>query len=354
MLYNYAYLSVYRNSLHNPRGSGKSKSLVLTDQEREDYIKQLKTILSQPKNLNFGKAVHTGNLSSIPRVKFKEYITVNKIKRTSRQEQCDSMVIDKTFLTTALRFFEKLTKSNIIRNIQDKEIYDGFINYWKQTRHINSNAQYTQQNTLIKLPDNINDISNKNLKYLIQNSYVEQKYFDSLYREKNIENVIMLLDFLKKRPNISIIFDEHLLETLNADGLDLDNEYVDILENMFKSGQNDNVKLAIEMLSNINLNEKNALTMALILNKYQDIFTHGSGVILSSISSFKTIDKYYKSRGIVWKTNWTKLAAELYSNYQHNPETKQIVEQFIMSNINELILNEYKLHINSFDLAFQE
>lgn len=353
MLYNYAYLSVYRDSIHNPWGSGKSKSLVLTDQEREDYIKQLKTILSQPKNLNFGKAVYTGNLSSIPRFKFKEYITVNKIKRTSRQEQCDSMVIDKTFLTTTLRFFEKLTKSNIIRNIQDIEIYDGFINYWQQNPHRNPNVKYTQQNTLIKLPDNINDISNKNLKYLIQNSYVEQKYFDLLYREKNTENVIMLLDFLKKRPNISIIFDEHLLETLNADGLDLDNEYVDILENMFKSGQNDNVKLAIEMLSNINLNEKNALTIALILNKYQDVFTHGSGVTPSSMSSFKTIDKYYKSRGIVWKTSWTKFSAGLYNNYRHNPETKQIVEQFIMSNINES-LNVHKLHINSFDLAFQE
>lgn len=293
-------------------------------------------------------------MSSIPRFKFKEYITSNKIKRTSRQEQCDSMVIDKTFLVTTLRFFEKLTKSNIIRNIQDKEIYDGFINYWQQNRHRSPDVKYTQQNTLIELPDDINHISDKKLKYLIQNSYVEQKYFNLLYRGKNTENVIMLLDFLKKRPNISIIFDEHLLKTLNTDGLDLDNEYVDTLENMFKSGQNDNIKLAIEMLSNINLNEKNALTIALILNKYQDVFTHGSGVTPSSMNSFKIIDKYYKSRGIVWKTNWTKFAAGLYSNYQHNPETKQIIEQFIMSNINELILNEYKLHINSFDLAFQE
>jgi hypothetical protein len=122
---------------------------------------------------------------------------------------------------------------------------------------------------------------------------------------------------------------------------------------MFKSGQNDNIKLAIEMLSNINLNEKNALTIALILNKYQDIFTHGSGVTPSSMSSFKTIDKYYKSRGIVWKTNWTKFSAGLYSNYQHDPETKQIVEQFIMDHINGL-LNVHKLHINSFDLAFQD
>jgi hypothetical protein len=353
MLYNYSILKIYKDSIHNPWGAGKSKSLILTDQEREDYIKQLKTILSQPKNLNFGKAVYTGNLSNIPRFKFKEYITTNKIKRTSRQEQCDSMIIDKTFLITTLRFFEKLTKSNLIRNIQDEEIYNGFIKCWQKNYHRNENVKFTQQNTLIKISCDINDISDKNLKHLVQNSHIEQKYFDLLYREKNIENVIMLLDFLRKCPNINVIFDEHLLETLNADGLDLDHEYVDILENMFKSGQNDNIKLAIEMLSNINLNEKNALTIALILNKYQDIFTHGSGVTPSSMSSFKTIDKYYKSRGIVWKTNWTKFSAGLYSNYQHDPETKQIVEQFIMDHINGL-LNVHKLHINSFDLAFQD
>jgi hypothetical protein len=352
MIKQYSVIQVDANSIWNPWGS-KANKLILNDQEREDYIKQINKILSQPKNLNFGKTIYTSSLSSIQRFKFKEYIASKKLKRTSRQEYCDTIIVDKTIFNSTLKFLNKLSKSNIIRNVQDEKLYNDFAKYVRNNNiNCRPNLPLLQQNLLVILPNDINVVHNKDAKHFIQNNYVEQVYYYSLYREKNIENVILLLDFLKIHPNVNIIFDEYLLEELNSGGIDLDKEYIDTLENMFNSNQNDNIKLAIEMLSNVNL-EKNSLTIALLLNKYQRVFDHGKGITPSSMSSFKTIDKYYKSRGIVWKTDWRPFSNGLYKNYGTDPEYKAVIENFVLKNINDILKTGSQFKIESFNLAFQ-
>jgi hypothetical protein len=69
------------------------------------------------------------------------------------------------------------------------------------------------------------------------------------------------------------------------------------------------------------------------------------------MSSFKTIDKYYKSRGISWKTEWRQFSEGLYKHYSNNPEYKLIIETFILNNINSYLNEETKLKVKSFDLA---
>lgn len=352
MIKQYSVIQVNANSVWNPWGS-KASALILNDQEREDYIKQINKILSQPKNLNFGKTIYTSSLSSIQRFKFKEYIASKKLKRTSRQEYCDTIIVDKTIFDNTLKFLNKLSKSNIIRNVQDEKLYNDFARYVRNNIYRGLNLPLSQRNLLVLLPDDINVIHNKDVKRFIQNNYVEQVHYCSLYREKNIENAILLLDFLKTHPNVNIIFDEYLLEELNSDGIDLDKEYIDTLENMFNSNQNDNIKLAIEMLSNVNL-EKNSLTIALLLNKYQRVFDHGKGITPSSMSSFKAIDKYYKSRGIVWKTDWRLFSNGLYKNYGTDPECKAVIENFVLKNINDILKTNSQFKIESFNLVFQD
>lgn len=352
MIKQYSVIRVDSNSVWNPWGS-KASALILNDQEREDYIKQINKILSQPKNLNFGKTIYTSSLSSIQRFKFKEYIASKKLKRTSRQEYCDTIIVDKIIFDNTLKFLNKLSKSNIIRNVQDEKLYNDFARYVRNNVYRGLNLPLSQRNLLVLLPDDINVIHSKNVKHFIQNNYIEQVYYYSLYREKNIENAILLLDFLKTHPNVNIIFDEYLLEELNSDGIDLDKEYIDTLENMFNSNQNDNIKLAIEMLSNVNL-EKNSLTIALLLNKYQRVFDHGKGITPSSMSSFKAIDKYYKSRGIVWKTDWRLFSNGLYKNYGTDPECKAVIENFVLKNINDILKTNSQFKIESFNLVFQD
>jgi hypothetical protein len=352
--------SVYVNSVNVYPNYGTVNytgiAVILNEQEKLDYISQIEKLLTQPKNLNFGKTIYTGTLSNIPRFKLKEYITENKLKRTSRQEYCDSIIIDKTLLTNTLKFLKNMDKKDIIRN-HDHENFNLlrrlFEKYYSRTDWGLSYPERTFSiiNTRDGASEILNTSSSSDIIEYVKNADIEHLYHESLYREKNIENVILLLDFLKSNPNINIIFDEFLLEELNEDGLDIDDEYLNTLEGMLSSGQNDNVKLAIEMMSNIKLDETNALTIALLLNKYQNIFDHGSGITPSSMNSFKVIDRYYKSRGIIWKSEWRHFAKGLYKNYRDHSENKQIIETFILKNLNEL-LKSNKFQIKSFDLAF--
>jgi hypothetical protein len=338
------FSSYFKNTAH----------IVLNDEDLNEWTDRIKNILNQPKSLNFGKVVHTGSLSNIPRFKLKEFIISNKLKRTSRQEQCDTMIIDKDIFQRMLNLLNSMKKINVILpETDDKETLD-FLDYLHK-KHINSYqskefAKQTPTNTLFVIRD-YNDVSNKNIINYIKPN-MQPLYYDCIYRDQTLVKSFLLLDFLKSHPNINIIFDEHVLELLNDDGIDLDDDYIDVLENMFRSNQSDNIKLAIEMLSNVNL-KNNSLTIALLLNKYHDKFTHGSGITPSSMSSFKTIDKYYKSQGIIWKTEWRIFANGLYKKYSSNPEQKLIVEKFILSNINEL-LNKCDFKISSFDLEFKK
>ena len=137
----YRNLTVLQLSANNAwvsydTGGYKGKALVLNDQERTDYINQLKTLLSQPKNLNFGNTIYTGNLSSIPRFKLKEYINENKLKRTSRQEYCDSIIIDKNFITSTLKTLKSTEKQEVIKGNSNIENFNLLKKIFKQNnRH---------------------------------------------------------------------------------------------------------------------------------------------------------------------------------------------------------------------------
>lgn len=334
--------------------------ITLNDEEKNEYVSIVRNILNQPKSLNFGKTIYTGSLSNIPRFKLKEFIINNKLKRTSRQEQCDTIIVDKDVFEQVLNMLYKMKKRNIIfPEANDKKTID-FLNYLNKTyfKSYNSNhifAKQTPSNSLFVINDNYK-INDKIVKNYTESNDVQSLYYEHIYRDKNLVKSFLLLDFLKAHPNINVVFDEHVLELLNEDGIDLDDDYVDVLESMFKSNQSDNIKLAVEMLSNVNL-KKNSLTIALLLNRYQDKFNHGSGITPSSMSSFKTIDKYYKSQGILWKTDWRVFSNGLYKKYFSVPEHKSIVEKFILSNINETLLNgTYKCNfkIDSFSLAPQK
>ena len=359
---NINYLYLYSHTVNVP--SYYNGAIILNEEERSNYINQVKNLISQPKQLNFGKLVYTGNTCSVPRFKLKQYFADNKIKRTSRQEHCDTIIIDKNNLISILKTLEE----DRIRPI----IYDGnidlvkdMLNSFVKNRTGGSSwvvdsikkviPKLTSENTIIELASDYPTWTDFHLKNLINSSDIKEVWCYTLYRDKVVEDMMGMLDFLNQHPNINVIFDEHILELLNLDGIELDNEYLDTLHNMFASKQNDSIRLAVEMLSNVNL-EKDALTIALLLNKYQEVFNHGSGITPSSMNSFKSIDKYYKSRGIKWKTDWRPFSKSLYKNYSHNPEHKKIIEDFVMRNINRY-LNEnmagMQFNIKSFDLAFQ-
>jgi hypothetical protein len=174
------------------------------------------------------------------------------------------------------------------------------------------------------------------------------------YRTKNIEDVFGVLMSYFKNPHGNIIWDDTILETFNSDGIDLDDDYISTLDSMFTSRESDNIRLAIEMMSNVNLN-KFGLTIALLLNKYKDAMNWGNGNTGSQ--AYKTLDRYFTNKGINWKYDFRTFSAGLYKNYSHNEEAKKTIEHFVLGNINNY-LNEigYRiaggyLQIDSFTIS---
>jgi hypothetical protein len=101
---------------------------------------------------------------------------------------------------------------------------------------------------------------------------------------------LILFNFIFLNPHGNIIWDDNILETLNSDGIDLDDDYVSTLDSMFSSREPDNIRLAIEMMSNVNLN-KYGLTIALLLNKHSSNMNWGNGNTGSQ--AYKTLDRYF-------------------------------------------------------------
>ena len=159
-------------------------------------------------------------------------------------------------------------------------------------------------------------------------------YEQDSYRTQNIEDIFDVLLNYFKNPHGNIIWDDTILEKFNSDGIDLDDDYISTLDSMFSSGEPDNVRLAIEMMSNVNL-EKSGLTIALLLNKHKNAMNWGNGNTGSQ--AYKTLDRYFKNKDINWKYDFRVFSAGLYKNYSHNEEAKRTIEHFVLGNVNNYL-----------------
>jgi predicted metal-dependent peptidase len=108
------------------------------------------------------------------------------------------------------------------------------------------------------------------------------------------------------------------------------------------------------MMANVNLN-KFGLTIALLLNKYKEAMNWGNGNTGSQ--AYKTLDRYFKNKGINWRYDFREFSTGLYKNYSHNEEAKKTIEYFVLGNVNNylrengFILDEGYLQIDNFKIS---
>ena len=165
------------------------------------------------------------------------------------------------------------------------------------------------------------------------------------------------IEYIFKNPHVNIIFDEDLIEVINEDGFELDDDYLSTLDSMFESESQDNINLALEMLSNVNI-EKNSLTIALFLNKHKNIFSWGSGLSITKNNSFKSTLKYFKSKNINFESDWRIFSTNLLKLHKDNPKNVDIIKDFTLQNIN-MYLKQFGsdgkgfIELTSFDLALK-
>ena len=318
--------------------------IILTPEEHTNLIFFIKKIISQEKKeLKLGKKVYLGSSSNLPRHKVKEYFNNNNTKKTSRFEQADSIIIDKgniekllTYLIPSDRNYDiNLYKTYITKDYKDKQ------------NLLPTIIPYTHYG--YKLEDLISDsitpfyiltLPNKNPIPPYLKSYLDNLTSQDLYVgngwgiNREILNIYEAVVTLYKNPRINIVFDEDILPLINIDGLDLDPDYLSTLDSMFESKNQENINLALEMLSNVDL-EKHTLTLALFLNRHMDKFFKGSGLNINQNRSFKSFIKYFEAKKIGFRSNWKKFSVDLLTQYKNDPQSTELINAFILQNINK-------------------
>jgi hypothetical protein len=308
-------------------------------EDKTEYENLIEKLLNQSPNVNLGEKVYFGKLSNIPRHRIKEYFENSTSKKTSRIEQANTIILSREHLINFKKdlkrlelreslFLEKTPEllEYITKNVTSEWIYKRItpcftndsklflINYYKNTNLINDLVP--------------------NFKRIINTTLIKPRYIESLYRNTYTKEILNYLDLALKNPSLNILFDEDFLTDLNADGIELDNDYLTTLSSMFESREQANINLALEMLSNVNI-ETNYFTIALLLNRYQNLFSWGSGLSMTKNKSFKSIEKYLQDKGINYQADWRSFNAALYKNCQNDPEKTEIIIHSVLENLNK-------------------
>lgn len=330
------------NSTFNP---GKHLSInkeinriVLTPEEFTKIHVFIRDILSKKSEVKLGKKVYLGTASNLPRHRVKEYFNNNNIKKTSRIEQADTVIIDRNSINDLHKYISLDNNFKIIKYstyiITDPE----------RKKEINSISNVNYGYGIPKSPStpyyilfNEKTLPSPTLQLYLKNLKSQTLYItNSWSNDVDIKNTYKIIESLYKNPHINILFDEDILPIINSDGFDLDPAYLDTLDSMFESKTQENIDLALEMLSNVDL-EKHALTLALFLNKHMDKFFKGSNLNIHQNRSFKSFIKYFDSKKIPFRSNWKEFSASLLREYKNNPEKIEIINNFILQNINNFL-----------------
>lgn len=341
---NYFYCSNYQDINNNT---------FYTRDELNNIKKQIKNILDNKGDNKIGETLYMGKGSSVPRHKMKIFIEENKIKKTSIIEKSDTVIFDKKIIKDIYNWFNIKEEIKIAIIPFTAEICDYIIARNSKTLTSSSHGittyieryrkAFQQNKNLIFRYDQYENFPLE-LRKIMGNIKWKEYYEQSGYRVKNLQDVLDIIQNYSKNPHGNIIWDDYILEIINSEGIDLSEEYIDTLDSMFASKQSDNIRLAVEMLSNVNL-EKFGLTVVLLLNKWKHVMSWGNGN--TNNQAYKTLDRYFKNKGINWKDDYRPFSARLYKNYANNEEAKKTIVSFLLGNINGY-LSELKNKDNGF------
>jgi hypothetical protein len=343
---------LYHNYNHSNEGD-----IYFTEKESKEYENLVNSLLNQKVNTTLTGKIYLGKLSSLPRHKIKDYFKENNVNKTSRLDQSDTIILNKEHLIQFNKIFE--SGSSWYR-LKPCKVYKFDSKYDKEFIESYSKSYYNQKINFDDLfivlirEDNKNKVTPKLVNFL-QGKESEELLYKSLHREKNIAEVHNYLEYILKNPHVKVIFDENIMDPLNEDGFELDEEYLTTLDGMFESKSQDNINLALEMLSNVNI-EKNSLTIALFLNKHKKKFSWGSGLSITQNNSFKSTLKYFKSKNINLDSDWRIFSTNLLKLHKDNPENLKIIQEFVHQNIN-LYLKELGgecLQVGNLSLALRD
>jgi hypothetical protein len=318
-----------------------------------DNTLKLKKIIDTIYNTKIGKIkegsiFYASKASEIPRFKLKEFIKDNKLKKTSRHAYAEYILINKSFIN---ELNSQLNIEDIIffkENFVVKHFLSNPQSNWGLDKQKDIYIKAEDRNKVAYLkPSTIEDVKQLFKKYPADkpifeaNTSVFSGVEISAYRNIKLYEVVNLLFEHEENilnGKIKFIFDEEFFTDLNKDGIELDDEYLNILRDMLFSEDKDNIKLGFEMMSNLVINDHTLLSISFLLNElyHEHNFRHSQ--YTQSNTNLKGLLSLLKTKGIKWDHDWKSFGSGLRLAFKEGKEG-EIVKKFLLDNINR----EFKL-----------
>lgn len=346
--------SNYSDSI-NPNYWGRN---ILLDSLQISKLKlKIEQLLNTNDSINNTDVIYTGQFSDIPRFKLKEFMSENKVKRTSRVEQSNCVLLSKRLLQELVGANDNVFSNKRKVYFFNKELVDIIYKEWD-----NSKNNYNTRNTPDKPKTDIDSwmyltedyVKGPNFSSILKSkkyskyvsTHLHQEEVVTIYtRNKKTIEFLHLINFLYENPNIKVVFDENQFSELNKEGINLDSDIENTLKDMIYSKDKSNIKLGLEMISNLEVNDYTLYKVSLLLNNFINMGNdrlnrHNRSQITQLANTnrnLKTLLNTFKSKDIHWDRDWKAFASGLIKNFK-NTEHEVLIKEYFIDKLN----NEFK------------
>lgn len=324
---------------------GGESRYFINEHDSKELQSLFKFVNDSQNTVNKGDKVYASKASELPRFKLKEFINDNGLKKTSRYNQADVVIINRGHFIQMLKEckFKEYTflKGNFAESkIVKRDNNDNTYKFFKENLKNNSD-----KDTVAMVSEwSIQEMEKGNLgkkyptdKILYDTNTIKIKGTNiNLYRSARLSNLMNILFELRKEimsRKVRIVFDEDMFVELNKEGIELDEEYLQTLRDMLFSKDTANIKLGFEMMSNLVLNQSTILSISFLLNELIHTTKFRPSYYINSNSNLKSLFKLLRTKGIYWERDWKTFGTGLRNNFKTGKEG-DIVKKFLLDNIN--------------------
>lgn len=293
------------DSFGNTMDFSRSRSVAI---EYNDF-KKISDFFNKPHNsTDIVGTLYVSKLCEIDRSEIKDWCLEQGIPKTNRHEKASTHIHSKSFFDSMKEFF----------NISNSS--------WETYYYYSS--CFTHE-----------DRSKKGKPY---------KVLTYLYYHHTIRGLLNKISDSKVTIGKNNIFEENLLPTIkDSKGIELNDEFLKTLNEMFSSKEQDNIDMGLDLLSNIPIHPDNIAIIALFLNSHRDKFKWGSGLSLKN-KRFKPTRIYMSQLGIQPLQTFPKVLKSVknldgFTNKQEILGTA--LKNYINALVNDDIVKDLKVNV---------
>jgi len=308
---------------------------------------KINQLLENNNTLSSSDLIYTNSSSDIPRFKLKEFMIEKGINRTSRIEQSTCILLSKKLLQE-LKGMKKLFDDKEIIYFVSEEVASMLYNGWNNDKNYYIKPEKPSFNVdkwlylpewIIKPSTNNHASLTNSKKYgkYVPTHFTKEEVYMIDHRSKKWVDLLDTVNFLYENPNIKVVFDEDLFKDLNKEGMILDSDIESTLKDMIYSKDKDNIKLGLELISNLEVNDHTLYKMSLLLNNFINIggdrLNRSNRAQITQLSmnnrNLKTLLNTFKTKEIYWDRDWKTFASGLIKNFRGTEHEILIKEYFI-------------------------